>query len=202
MTLSIGSDNSLLPVWQQKNFESMLAYCKLETNFNEIWIKLQLFLLKKIYLNRLFVRYQSFSISLVSVLRGVFQGFSGYGLSQWETTLHCNVISHWLSPYTDWSLVFGLNMVCSYFGQKVDACIYSVTHSGYGLSQWEMMLHCNIVSHWLSTYPEWSLVLGLNMVCSYFGQKVDACIYSVTEWLGANREYFMELLPLFSSSGR
>ena len=28
----------------------------------------------------------------------------GYGLSQWETTLHCNVVSHWLSPfpyYTD-----------------------------------------------------------------------------------------------------
>ena len=22
----------------------------------------------------------------------------GYGLSQWETTLHCNVVSHWLSP--------------------------------------------------------------------------------------------------------
>ena len=30
-------------------------------------------------------------------------------------------------------------------------------HSGYGLSQWEMMLHCN-TSHWLSPYPEWSLV--------------------------------------------
>ena len=35
---------------------------------------------------------------------------SGYGLSQWKTTLHCNVVSHWLSPYrrsrwylhTDW----------------------------------------------------------------------------------------------------
>ena len=23
---------------------------------------------------------------------------SGYGLSQWETTLQCNVVSHWLSP--------------------------------------------------------------------------------------------------------
>ena len=30
--------------------------------------------------------------------------FSGYGLSQWKTTLHCNVISHWLSPYQEWSL--------------------------------------------------------------------------------------------------
>ena len=25
------------------------------------------------------------------------QGRSGYGLSQWETTLPCNVVSHWLS---------------------------------------------------------------------------------------------------------
>ena len=29
---------------------------------------------------------------------------SGYGLSQWEKTLQCNIISHWLSPYTEWSL--------------------------------------------------------------------------------------------------
>ena len=31
-------------------------------------------------------------------------------------------------------------------------------HSWYGLSQWEMTLRSNIVSHWLSPYPEWSLV--------------------------------------------
>ena len=31
------------------------------------------------------------------------KGHSGCGLSQWETTLHCNVISHWLSPYPEWS---------------------------------------------------------------------------------------------------
>ena len=29
---------------------------------------------------------------------------SGYGLSLWETTLHCNVVSHWLSPCPEWSL--------------------------------------------------------------------------------------------------
>ena len=27
-------------------------------------------------------------------------------------------------------------------------------HSGYRLSQWETMLHCNVVPHWLSPYPE------------------------------------------------
>ena len=25
---------------------------------------------------------------------------SWYGLNQWETTLHCNVVSHWLIPYS------------------------------------------------------------------------------------------------------
>ena len=29
--------------------------------------------------------------------------WQGYGLSQWETTLHCNVVSHWLSPYPEWA---------------------------------------------------------------------------------------------------
>ena len=27
-------------------------------------------------------------------------------------------------------------------------------HSGYRLSQWEMTLQCNIISHWLSPYPK------------------------------------------------
>ena len=31
-------------------------------------------------------------------------------------------------------------------------------HSGYGLNQWEMTLPCNAASHWLSTYPEWTLI--------------------------------------------
>ena len=30
--------------------------------------------------------------------------YSGYGLSQWEAMLHCNVVSHWLSPYLELSL--------------------------------------------------------------------------------------------------
>ena len=30
---------------------------------------------------------------------------SMYGFSQWETTLHCNVVSDWLNPYSEWSLI-------------------------------------------------------------------------------------------------
>ena len=34
-----------------------------------------------------------------------------YALSQWETTLHCNVASHWLGTYTKWSLKLHLLLV-------------------------------------------------------------------------------------------
>ena len=27
----------------------------------------------------------------------------------------------------------------------------------YAPGQWEMMLHCNVISHWLGTYTKWSL---------------------------------------------
>ena len=30
-------------------------------------------------------------------------------------------------------------------------------HFMYAPSQWEMMLHCSVVSHWLGTYIKWSL---------------------------------------------
>ena len=30
-------------------------------------------------------------------------------------------------------------------------------HSVYVPSQWEMVLHCNTISHWLGAYSEWSL---------------------------------------------
>ena len=37
---------------------------------------------------------------------------------------------------------------------------YPRNHSGYGgLSHWEAMLHCNIISQWLSPCPEWSQYL-------------------------------------------
>ena len=31
---------------------------------------------------------------------------SVHALSQWETTLHCNVVSQWLGAYTKWSLLY------------------------------------------------------------------------------------------------
>ena len=34
---------------------------------------------------------------------------------------------------------------------------FNAYHSGYGISQWEMTLQCNVISHWLSPYPVWTL---------------------------------------------
>ena len=42
------------------------------------------------------------------VLLCVGRDHSGYGLSQWETTLQCNVVYHWLSPCPEWSLIPGM----------------------------------------------------------------------------------------------
>ena len=36
----------------------------------------------------------------------VYKDYSGYGLRQWGTVLECHVVSHWLSPYLEWSLVY------------------------------------------------------------------------------------------------
>ena len=32
-----------------------------------------------------------------------YNGHSVHAVRQWETTLHCNVVSYWLDAYTEWS---------------------------------------------------------------------------------------------------
>ena len=39
------------------------------------------------------------------------------------------------------------------FGKKHFFSSHCRDYSGYRLSQWEAMLHCNIASHWLIAYP-------------------------------------------------
>ena len=72
-----------------------------------------------------------------------------YVSSQWETTLQCNVISHWLATYMEWSL-------CS-------------DHFVYASNQWKTMLQCNVMSNWLAAYTEWSLYV------SYSIRNIAAC---------------------------
>ena len=83
---------------------------------------------------------------------------SRYGLSQWEMTLHCNFVSHWLSPYqgeyglSQWEMTLHCNFVSHWL---------SPYQGEYGLSQWETTLHCNVVSHWLSPYQKRSLYIHI-----------------------------------------
>ena len=52
--------------------------------------------------------FRSPSYDLQGVLPyNVYRDTSVHAPSQWETTLYCNVVSHWLGAYTKWSLVYG-----------------------------------------------------------------------------------------------
>ena len=59
------------------------------------------------------------------------QGYSRSGPSQWEKTLHCNVVSHWLSTYTKWSQFSGVN-VRNVTKFLVIPSIFSNKHSVFG----------------------------------------------------------------------
>ena len=54
-------------------------------------------------------------------------------------------------------------------------------HSGYGRRQWEMVLQCNVLSHWLSPYPKWSLTL-----------QCQNCVWAV--WSGLASHCFRNVL--------
>ena len=51
-------------------------------------------------------RHYKFSVGAVlsHYLKWYTRDHSGYGLNQWEATLQYNVVSHWLRPYTEWSI--------------------------------------------------------------------------------------------------
>ena len=53
---------------------------------------------------------------------------SGYGLSQWETTLHCNVASYWLCPYSEWSLMtrFSVSIHISEMASQINCLLNSL----------------------------------------------------------------------------
>ena len=76
---------------------------------------------------------------------------------------HMYIISHIMCIWLCWaSLCCGYKdsaeMISYLIACHMFYCGVSRDQSGYGLSQWETMLHCNIVSHWPSPNLEWSLV--------------------------------------------
>ena len=98
---------------------------------------------------------------------------SVYASSQWEMTLHCNAIPHWLGAYTV-----------------------------YASSQWEMVLHCNALSHWLGAYTAWSLqdatdlILGIFLWGEYISKR--SFPYSVSSFLPSESQAH-NLLPLLGT---
>ena len=42
-------------------------------------------------------------------------GNSVHELSQWEKTLHCNVVSHWPNPYAEWYMFVEQKPLCKVF---------------------------------------------------------------------------------------
>ena len=64
---------------------------------------------------------------------------SGYEISLWETTLHCDVVSHWLGSYHEWSLhlhsafVYFLGYECFSFLKEKGKCgIPGISNHFYG----------------------------------------------------------------------
>ena len=69
-----------------------------------------------------------------------------YAPSQWETTIHCMVVSRWLGPYPKWSLHSG-----RYFTDETFKCIF-----------WKIF----------SFQFHWSLCLGVRWTTRYYWYRV------------------------------
>ena len=56
---------------------------------------------------------------------------------------------HWIGHYCNyiWGLTVGVYTLCRVYRYQ----------SVHALSQWDRMLHCNIISHWLAVYTKWPL---------------------------------------------
>ena len=62
----------------------------------------------------------------------------------------------------------------------------TLDHSWFGHNQWQMPLHCNIVSHWLSPYSHdpWQYNLILHTVLPWLRQIINQCSkYFIGHWV-------------------
>ena len=82
--------------------------------------------------------------------------------SQWETSLQSNSVSHWLGANLESTLIVVPCQVPIIETGLFQRDLAETKFSSYG-SFWVLFqpmkaaLQCNIISHWLSPYPEWSL---------------------------------------------
>ena len=80
---------------------------------------------------------------------------------KWETNSHiyilCNIMIHGLYPHL---------IKCNI--EFHNAIMMDRDHFSYAPSQWEAMLWCNIVSHWLGAYKKWSLIYYAHIMHDWY----------------------------------
>ena len=84
-----------------------------------------------------------------------------YASSQWDTTLHCNVVSHWLGAYTNWVAVITVSAIL--VNQYIMSCRWSedgwarltksclARHSSQAHISWQLTVHSEKLYHQMNT---------------------------------------------------
>ena len=141
----IGSCNGLSPERRQAIIWTnawILLIGTLGTNFSQILSEIHTFSFKKMHLKMSSVKWRPFCFGLNGLMQSwinrrvvilleivsmktaiiITVGKAStdairvhfvHAPSQWETTLHCNVVSHWLGTYTEWSCAITCKMLQS-----------------------------------------------------------------------------------------
>ena len=130
----IGLDNSVSPVRHQtisRTNINLLPIGSWGRNFSKIKTNMQPFLFNKSVwicrqqnVNHSNIDSESTKIvSTFSTSRWYFRDYFVYALRQWETTLHYNVVPHWLGAYTKRSLIFR-TLPCDFINRKCQDYVY------------------------------------------------------------------------------
>ena len=115
---------------------------------------------------------------------------SVYAPSQWETTLHCNVASHWLSAYAKYMVISVPADVSALQAARVSCdtgpCITTATrHCHKNFSQWKRNFHWKLCCHLLKVLRQRQIavviqgpVLTTQRNASFFVVKVSLHMWS------------------------
>ena len=85
-----------------------------------------------------------------------------YGERKWRYINHLCLLKFPRFVYIHYLFAYAISMTNDETVESPYICIvsgYSKVHFVYALSQWETTLRCNVVSHWLGAYTDWTLLL-------------------------------------------
>ena len=118
-----------------------------------------------------------------------------YTPSQWEATLHCNVVCHWLGAYTKWILLYGITCRTDYalMAGSRDLCVIAMGQNCMDIgnapeftlfctSPW--WYHISMIRH-MQTYIFLFRFLGFSFIINIMNISV------MTSWL--NTYFFMNM---------